>query len=72
MAAAGAAVALTAIRIRFSRAALGLAAGLLFSDGDISAKLVSLGNLAGRARPLVACYAAGTGVLRRRSSMAAR
>ena len=64
-AAAGAAVALTAVRIPFSRAAaLGLAAGLLFSDGDISAKLVSFGGIWLVAlAPLVACYAAGTGVL---------
>jgi hypothetical protein len=64
-AAAGAAVALTAMRIPFSRAAaLGLAAGLLFSDGDISAKLVSFGGIWLVALvPLVACYAAGTGVL---------
>ena len=65
VAAAGAAVALTVLRIRFSRAAaLGLAAGLLFSDGDISAKLVSFGGIWLVALvPLVACYAAGTGVL---------
>ena len=64
-AAAGAAVVLTAVRIPFSRAAgLGLAAGLLFSDGDISAKLVSFGGIWLVALvPLVACYAAGTGVL---------
>jgi hypothetical protein len=65
-AAAGVAVALTAgRRIRFSRAAaLGFAAGLLFSDGDISAKLVSFGGIWLVALlPLVACYAAGTGVL---------
>ena len=65
VAAAGVAVALTAGRIRFSRAAaLGFAAGLLFSDGDISAKLVSFGGIWLVALvPLVACYAAGTGVL---------
>jgi hypothetical protein len=64
-AAAGTAIAVTAVRIPFSRAAaLGLAAGLLFSDGDISAKLVSFGGLWLVALvPLIACYAAGTGVL---------
>ena len=64
-AAAGIAIALTAVRIPLSRAAaLGLAAGLLFSDGDISAKLVSIGGIWLVALvPLVACYAAGTSVL---------
>jgi hypothetical protein len=65
-AAAGIAIALTAaVRIPFSRAAaLGLAAGLLFSDGDISAKLVSFRGIWLVALvPLMACYAAGTGVL---------
>jgi hypothetical protein len=53
------------VRIRLSRAAaLGLATGLLFADGDISAKLVSLGGVWLVAiLPLVACYAAGTSVL---------
>jgi hypothetical protein len=64
-AAAGAAIALTALRVPLSRAAaLGLAAGLLFSNGDISAKLVSFGGIWLVALvPLVACYGAGTGVL---------
>jgi hypothetical protein len=64
-ASAGAAVALIVVRIRFSRAAaLGLAAGLLFADGDISAKLVSAGGIWLLALlSLIACYAAGTGVL---------
>ena len=43
---AGGAVLLIAIPTRFARAAsLGLAAGLLFADGDISAKLVGYGGL---------------------------
>jgi drug/metabolite transporter (DMT)-like permease len=64
-ASAGGAVALIAVRIRLTRAAaLGLATGLLFADGDISAKLVSLGGIWLVAiLPLVACYAAGTSVL---------
>jgi drug/metabolite transporter (DMT)-like permease len=64
-ASAGAAVALIVVRIRLSRAAaLGLAAGLLFADGDVSAKLVSLGGIWLLALlSLVACYAAGTSVL---------
>jgi hypothetical protein len=50
------------VRVPLSRAAaLGLAAGLFFSDGDIAAKLVSFGLVA--LLPLVACYAAGTSVL---------
>ncbi len=62
---AGIAIALTAAHTPLSRAAaLGLAAGLFFSDGDISAKLVSLGGIWLVALvPLVACYAAGTSVL---------
>ena len=45
-ASAGAAVALIVVRIHVSRAAaLGLAAGLLFSNGDISAMLVSSGGI---------------------------
>jgi drug/metabolite transporter (DMT)-like permease len=64
-ASAGAAVALIAVRIRLSRAAaLGLAAGLLFADGDISAKVVTSGGIWLLALiSLVACYAAGTSVL---------
>ena len=62
---AGAAAALSFAHIGLSRAAaLGLAAGLLFSDGDISAKLVSFGGIWLLALfSLVACYAAGTMVL---------
>lgn len=64
-AAAGAAVALVVIHTRLARAAaLGLAAGLLFADGDISAKLVSLGGIWFVALiSLILCYAAGTGTL---------
>jgi drug/metabolite transporter (DMT)-like permease len=64
-ASAGAGVALIVVRLRFSRAAaLGLAAGLLFADGDISAKLVVAGGIWLLALlSLVACYAAGTSVL---------
>jgi hypothetical protein len=64
-ASAGAAAALIVVRIRLSRAAaLGLAAGLLFADGDISAKLVSSGGIWLLALlSLVACYATGTSVL---------
>jgi hypothetical protein len=64
-AAAGGAVTLLVVRIHVSRAAaLGLAAGLLFSNGDISAKLVSFGGVWLIALlPLIACYAAGTFVL---------
>jgi hypothetical protein len=62
---AGAAVALIVLRLRLARAAaLGLAAGLLFADGDISAKLVVEGGIWLLALPtLVTCYAAGTSVL---------
>jgi hypothetical protein len=62
---AGAAVALIVMRIRLSRAVtLGLAAGLLFADGDISAKLISLGGIWLLALlSLVVCYALGTSVL---------
>ena len=64
-ASAGAAVALIVLRLRLARAAaLGLAAGLLFADGDISAKLVVAGGVWLFALvALVACYAAGTSVL---------
>jgi drug/metabolite transporter (DMT)-like permease len=61
---AGAAL-LIAIPTRFGRAAsLGLAAGLLFADGDISAKLVGYGGwwLIALATLIVA-YAVGTSVL---------
>ena len=65
----GASAAIAAVlcvaRIRGSRAAaLGLAAGLLFADGDISAKVVSSGGIWLLALvSLIACYAAGTLVL---------
>lgn len=64
-AAAGAAVALMVVRTSFARAAqLGLAAGLLFANGDVCAKLVSFGGIWFVALvPLVACYATGTTVL---------
>ncbi len=64
-ASAGAAAVLSAVRVRLSQAAaLGLAAGLLFADGDISAKLVSSGGIWLLALlPLIACYATGTSVL---------
>lgn len=64
-ASAGVAIALIAVPIRLPRAAaLGLATGLLFADGDISAKLVSSGGIWLVALlPLVICYAAGTSVL---------
>ena len=61
----GAAVLLIAVPTRFARAAsLGLAAGLLFADGDISAKLVGYGGwwLVALASLIVA-YAVGTSVL---------
>ncbi len=61
----GAAVLLIATPTRFARAAsLGLAAGLLFADGDISAKLVGYGGwwLVALATLIVA-YAVGTSVL---------
>ena len=61
----GAAVLLIAVPTRFGRAAsLGLAAGLLFADGDVSAKLVGYGGwwLAALAS-LVVAYAVGTSVL---------
>ena len=62
---AGGAALLIAVPTRFARAAsLGLAAGLLFADGDISAKLVGYGGpwLAALATLIVA-YAVGTSVL---------
>jgi hypothetical protein len=62
---AGGAGLLIATLTRFSRAAvLGLAAGLLFADGDISAKLVGYGGLWLIALcTLIAAYAIGTSVL---------
>jgi len=62
--AAGAAL-LISIPGKFARAAsLGLATGLLFADGDISAKLVGYGDWWLLALvPLIAAYAAGTSVL---------
>jgi hypothetical protein len=50
---------------RFGRAAtLGLAAGLLFADGDVSAKLIGYGGLWLLALiPLVIAYGVGTSVL---------
>ena len=64
-ASAGGAVGLILVRIRLARAAaLGLATGLLFADGDISAKLLTYGGIWSLAiLSLVACYAAGTSVL---------
>ena len=64
-ASAGGAVALIVVRIRLTRAAaLGLATGLLFADGDISAKVLTYGGIWLLAiLSLVACYAAGTSVL---------
>jgi drug/metabolite transporter (DMT)-like permease len=61
----GGAAFLIAIRLNFARAAsLGLAAGLLFADGDISAKLVGYGGLWLLAlAPLIVAYAIGTSVL---------
>src|SRR5512142_1464601 len=61
----GGAVLLIAIPTRFARAAsLGLAAGLLFADGDVSAKLVGYGGWWLIALvSLIVAYAAGTSVL---------
>ena len=61
----GGAVLLIAIPTRFGRAAsLGLAAGLLFADGDISAKLVGYGGWWLLALvTLIVAYAVGTSVL---------
>jgi len=61
---AGAAVLIVA-RTSFARAAsLGLAAGLLFADGDVSAKLVGYGGLWLLAIfPLIIGYGVGTSVL---------
>jgi hypothetical protein len=64
-ASAGAATALVVLRLGIARAAqLGLAAGLLFASGDVSAKLISFGGIWLLALlSLVVAYAAGTGVL---------
>jgi drug/metabolite transporter (DMT)-like permease len=64
-ASAGAALALVAIPSRLARGpALGLAAGLLFAGGDVSAKLVVYGGTWLVALvPLIVCYALGTSVL---------
>ncbi len=61
----GGAVLLIAAPTHFARAAsLGLAAGLLFADGDISAKLVGYGGLWLMALgTLIVAYAVGTSVL---------
>jgi drug/metabolite transporter (DMT)-like permease len=61
----GGAAVLMAARVRIARAAaLGLAAGLLFADGDISAKLVGYGGLWLIAlASLIVAYATGTSVL---------
>ncbi|HEX5295832.1 MAG TPA: hypothetical protein VFW50_02420 [Streptosporangiaceae bacterium] len=61
----GGAILLIAVPTRFGRAAsLGLAAGLLFADGDISAKLVGYGGLWLIAlASLIVAYATGTSVL---------
>jgi hypothetical protein len=62
---AGAAIFLIVVPIRFGRAAsLGLAAGLLFADGDVSAKLVGYGGLWLIAIvTLILAYGTGTSVL---------
>ena len=61
----GGAALLIATPTRFARAAsLGLAAGLLFADGDISAKLVGYGGLwLATLATLIVAYATGTSVL---------
>ena len=61
----GGAALLIAEPTRFARAAsLGLAAGLLFADGDISAKLVGYGGLwLATLATLIIAYATGTSVL---------
>ncbi len=61
----GLAVLLIAQPTRFGRAAtLGLAAGLLFADGDVSAKLIGYGDLWLLALlPLIVAYGVGTSVL---------
>jgi len=62
---AGGALVLAFVRMSIARAAaLGLAAGLLFAGGDISAKLVVYGGEWFLAiLSLIACYALGTSVL---------
>ena len=62
---AGGAVLLMGVRTRIARAAaLGLAAGLLLADGDISAKLVGYGGMWLVAIvSLIVAYAVGTSVL---------
>jgi hypothetical protein len=62
---AGAALALAFVRLSLARAAaLGLAAGLLFACGDISAKLVVYGGYWFLAvLSLIVCYALGTSTL---------
>ena len=62
---AGGAVLLMGVRTRIARAAaLGLAAGLLLADGDISAKLVGYGGMWLLAIvSLIVAYAVGTSVL---------
>jgi drug/metabolite transporter (DMT)-like permease len=61
----GGAVLLISIPTRFGRAAsLGLAAGLLFADGDVSAKLVGYGGIwLAAIGTLIVAYAVGTSVL---------
>ena len=61
----GGAVLIIATPTRFARAAsLGLATGLLFADGDISAKLVGYGGLwVAALLPLIAPHPAGASVL---------
>jgi hypothetical protein len=61
----GGAALIIAAPTRFGRAAsLGLAAGLLFADGDISAKLVGYGGLwLAAIATLIVAYAIGTSVL---------
>ena len=61
----GAATLLAAIPTRFGRAAsLGLAAGLLFADGDVSAKLIGYGGLWLIAlTSLIVAYGTGTSML---------
>jgi hypothetical protein len=61
----GVAILLIVQPTRFGRAAtLGLAAGLLFADGDISAKLIGYGGLWLLALvPLIIAYGTGTSVL---------
>ncbi len=62
---AGGALVLALVPFSLARAAaLGLAAGLLFADGDISAKLIGYGGAwLAAAVVLIACYALGTSIL---------